>query len=73
MTDPISFLLSAPSETVLGTGVTARYDAVDAARAALAGGAPVVAGLLPFDTAGPAALFTPSEMSFDGKSSALAR
>ena len=73
MTDSISFLLSAPSETVLGTGVTARYDAVDAARAALAGGAPAVAGLLPFDTAGPAALFTPSEMSFDGKSSALWR
>lgn len=59
MTASTSFLLSRPGDQVRGTGVAARYDSVDAARAALRDGAPVVAGLLAFDTAAPAALLTP--------------
>lgn len=65
VTDAESFLLSRPAGAVRGTGVRARYDSVDAARAALRDGAPVVAGLLAFDTAGPAALLTPDRWTTD--------
>ena len=64
MTVATSFLLSRPSGTVRGTGLAARHHSVAEARAALANGAPAVTGLLGFDTAGPAALLTPRDLSF---------
>ncbi|MFZ2510737.1 MAG: isochorismate synthase [Gordonia sp. (in: high G+C Gram-positive bacteria)] len=66
MTESTSFLLSAPSGTVRGTGVAARYDSVGVARAALADGAPAVVGLLAFDTGGPSALLTPRALTVKG-------
>ncbi|WP_454163725.1 isochorismate synthase [Gordonia iterans] len=63
VTGETSFLLSRPSATVRGTGVAARYRSVAAAREGLGAGAPVVAGLLAFDTAAPAALLAPQHWS----------
>ncbi|UQE75512.1 isochorismate synthase [Gordonia sp. PP30] len=64
MTGTTSFVLSRPSGTVRGTGVAARFASVAAARSALGGDAAVIAGLLAFDTAAPAALLAPERWSF---------
>ncbi len=49
MTGAPGFLLRRDGRAVHGDGTAAQYHSVDAARAALAGGAPVVAGALGFD------------------------
>jgi isochorismate synthase len=59
----ISFALTGPAGTVVAEGITATYDDVAAAAAALRhGSAGLVVGALPFDVRRPAALLTPARV-----------
>lgn len=59
----ISFALTGPAGTVVAEGITATYDDVAAAAAALRlGSAELVMGALPFDVRRPAALLTPARV-----------
>jgi isochorismate synthase len=59
----ISFALTGPAGTVVAEGITATYDDVAAAAAALRqGSADLVVGALPFDVRRPAALLTPARV-----------
>lgn len=58
-----SFALTGPGKTVVGEGITARYDDAAAAATALRdGSAGIVVGALPFDTRRPVALLTPTRV-----------
>lgn len=60
----LSFVLSGPAGTLVGTGTKNSYDAVaDASRALREGSAAIVVGALPFDIRARAALLEPASIS----------
>lgn len=59
-----SFLLSGRDGVVVAEGVHTAYPDLADARAALAAGAPIILGALPFDVSQPAALFQPASVRF---------